>query len=64
MFRSTFLTFRSKSQDIVKSLKCRADSFIRKPYDDKYLLSRVEYILTNVQLRKTAVLDRTIFISP
>jgi two-component system sensor histidine kinase/response regulator len=47
------LTSLSRPQDIVKGLDCSADSFIRKPYDDKYLLSRVEYILTNVQLRKT-----------
>jgi two-component system sensor histidine kinase/response regulator len=47
------LTSLSKPQDIVKGLECSADSFIRKPYDDKYLLSRVEYILTNVELRKT-----------
>jgi hypothetical protein len=47
------LTSLSRPQDIVKGLECSADSFIRKPYDDKYLLSRVEYILTNVQLRKT-----------
>src|SRR6202789_3591926 len=47
------LTSLSRPQDIVKGLECSADSFIRKPYDDKYLLARVEYILTNVQLRKT-----------
>jgi two-component system sensor histidine kinase/response regulator len=47
------LTSLSRPQDIVKGLDCSADSFIRKPYDDKYLLSRVEYILTNVELRKT-----------
>jgi hypothetical protein len=47
------LTSLSRPQDIVKGLDCGADSFIRKPYDDKYLLSRVEYILTNVELRKT-----------
>jgi two-component system sensor histidine kinase/response regulator len=47
------LTSLSRPQDIVKGLECKADSFIRKPYDDKYLLSRVEYILTNVELRKT-----------
>jgi two-component system sensor histidine kinase/response regulator len=47
------LTSLSRPQDIVKGLECSADSFIRKPYDDKYLLSRVEYILTNVELRKT-----------
>ena len=47
------LTSLSRPQDIVKGLECSADSFIRKPYDDKYLVSRVEYILTNVELRKT-----------
>jgi two-component system, sensor histidine kinase and response regulator len=47
------LTSLSRPQDIVKGLECSADSFIRKPYDDKYLASRVEYILTNVELRKT-----------
>jgi two-component system, sensor histidine kinase and response regulator len=47
------LTSLSRPQDIIKGLECSADSFIRKPYEDKYLLSRVEYILTNVQLRKT-----------
>jgi two-component system, sensor histidine kinase and response regulator len=47
------LTSLSRPQDIVKGLECSADSFIRKPYDDKYLGSRVEYILTNVELRKT-----------
>ncbi len=46
------LTSLSRPQDIVKGLECSADSFIRKPYDDRYLLSRVEYILTNVELRK------------
>jgi hypothetical protein len=47
------LTSLSRPQDIVKGLECGADSFIRKPYDEKYLHSRVEYILTNVELRKT-----------
>ena len=47
------LTSLSRPQDIVKGLECSADSFIRKPYSDKYLLSRVEYILTNVELRRT-----------
>jgi DNA-binding response OmpR family regulator len=42
------LTSLSGSQDIVRGLECGADSFIRKPYDENYLVSRVEYILTNV----------------
>jgi two-component system sensor histidine kinase/response regulator len=47
------VTSLSRPQDIVKGLECGADSFIRKPYDEKYLLSRVDYILTNQELRKT-----------
>ena len=47
------LTSLSRPQDIVKGLECGADSFIRKPYEEKYLLSRVDYILTNRELRRT-----------
>jgi DNA-binding response OmpR family regulator len=47
------LTSLSGPQDIVRGLECGADGFIRKPYDDKYLVTQVEYILTNVELRKT-----------
>jgi len=39
-------------QDIARSLECGADSFIRKPYDPKALIARVEYILLNQQLRQ------------
>jgi two-component system sensor histidine kinase/response regulator len=47
------VTSLSRPQDIVKGLECGSDSFIRKPYDEKYLLSRVDYILTNRELRRT-----------
>jgi PAS domain S-box-containing protein len=47
------LTSLSKPRDVLKGLECGADNFIRKPYDDKYLLSRVDYVLTNRELRKT-----------
>jgi len=47
------VTSLSRTQDIVKGLECGSDSFIRKPYDEKYLLSRVDYILTNRELRRT-----------
>lgn len=39
-------------QDIVMGLECGADNFIRKPYDPKALLSRINYILANSALRK------------
>jgi len=46
------LTSLASPQDIIKGLQCGADSFIRKPYDERYLLSRINYILTNQELRK------------
>src|SRR5271156_5067286 len=47
------LTSLSRAQDIMKGLECGADSFVRKPYDDAYLIARVEYILSNLELRKS-----------
>ena len=41
-------------QDIAKSLECGADNFIRKPYDSKTLLARLEYTLLNLELRKSS----------
>ena len=41
-------------QDIAKSLECGADNFIRKPYEPRTLLARIEYILLNRELRKTS----------
>jgi signal transduction histidine kinase/DNA-binding response OmpR family regulator len=47
------LTALSSPQDVIKGLQCGADNFIRKPYDDPYLLSRVDYLVTNRDLRKS-----------
>ena len=44
-------------QDIAKSLECGADNFIRKPYESKKLLTRIEYILLNRELRKSSKLQ-------
>jgi PAS domain S-box-containing protein len=46
------LTSLSESKAIINGLECGADNFIVKPYDDKYLLSRIGYILVNRELRK------------
>ncbi len=46
------VTTLSNAHDVVKALECGADNFIRKPYDEKYLLSRIKYILINRELRK------------
>ncbi|MES1981723.1 MAG: EAL domain-containing protein [Pseudomonadota bacterium] len=46
------VTTLSNSQDVIRGLECGADNFIRKPYDGRYLLTRIEYLLMNVELRK------------
>ncbi len=46
------LTSLSDPADIIRGLLCAADNFIVKPYDETYLLSRIEYILINRELRK------------
>ncbi|SFH35651.1 diguanylate cyclase (GGDEF) domain-containing protein [Nitrosospira sp. Nsp14] len=46
------LTSLSDIRDIMKGLECGADNFIRKPYDNEYLLSRISYLLMNLTLRK------------
>ena len=47
------LTSLASPLDVIKGLECGADNFIRKPYDDAYLVSRVGYVLANCELRKT-----------
>jgi signal transduction histidine kinase/DNA-binding response OmpR family regulator len=47
------VTSLSDSQDVIRGLECGADNFIRKPYDEHYLLSRIEQLLMNRDLRKT-----------
>lgn len=47
------LTSLSDPRDVVKGLECGADNFITKPYDERYLLSRIHFILANMQLRET-----------
>jgi two-component system sensor histidine kinase/response regulator len=44
-------------RDIVRGLKSGADNFIRKPYVDHYLLSRIEHVLMNQRLRKAPSSD-------
>ncbi|MBI3067868.1 MAG: EAL domain-containing protein [Betaproteobacteria bacterium] len=47
------VTTLSDPQDVIRGLESGADNFIRKPYDENYLLSRVDYLLMNLELRKT-----------
>jgi two-component system, cell cycle sensor histidine kinase and response regulator CckA len=48
------MTSLSSPDDIVNGLECGADNFIRKPFDDDYLLARVGYILSNRKARAIA----------
>ena len=47
------LTALSDPSDVVKALECGADNFLTKPYEEKYLLSRLQYFLINQELRRT-----------
>ena len=47
------VTSLSDPQDVIRGLECGADNFIRKPYDERYLLSRIDYLLLNLELRKS-----------
>jgi len=46
------VTTLSDAQDVIRGLECGADNFIRKPYDERYLLSRINYLLMNLDMRK------------
>ncbi len=45
------LTSLSGPADVIEALKCGADNFIKKPYDERLLLLRIDNILTNRKLR-------------
>ncbi|MEA3208700.1 MAG: hypothetical protein QOE70_1757 [Chthoniobacter sp.] len=46
------LTSLAEPKDILKGLECGADNFVVKPYDDDFLLSRIQHVLENLELRK------------
>lgn len=48
------LTSLSDPKDVITGLQSGADSFIVKPYDEKFLLARIDYILKNQNLRTRA----------
>lgn len=41
------VTSMSSPEDVILGLECGADNFIIKPYEERYLLSRVQYVLVN-----------------
>ena len=44
------LTSLSDPHDVIQGLMCGADNFVIKPYDEKYLLARIYFILANRNL--------------
>jgi CheY-like chemotaxis protein len=46
------VTTLSDPQDVIRGLECGADNFLRKPYDERYLLSRIDHLLMNIEVRK------------
>jgi len=51
------LTVLSEAEDIVNGLECGADNFIIKPYEDSFLLSKMNNIIINRELRKSGVIN-------
>lgn len=47
------VTTLSDPQDVIRGLECRADHFILKPYDESYLLGRVQAVLLNHEMRQS-----------
>src|SRR6185369_6374071 len=45
------VTTLSDPRDVIRGLECRADNFILKPYDEHHLLSRVQFVLLNCEVR-------------
>lgn len=49
------LTSLSDPSDVIKGLKVKADNFITKPYNEDFLLSRIQHMLINIELRKNRI---------
>jgi len=47
------VTTLSDPHDVICGLECRADNFILKPYDERYLLGRVQFVLINREVRQS-----------
>ncbi|MFA6223303.1 MAG: response regulator [Desulfomonilaceae bacterium] len=45
------LTSLSDPEDIIRGLEAGADNFITKPYQEKLLVSRIQYIIVNREIR-------------
>ena len=54
------LTSLQDPQDIIKGLQAGADNFITKPYLEEYLLSRIQYLIINSEIRRTGLSEMVI----
>lgn len=46
------VTTMSDPQDVIRGLECGADSFILKPFDERYLLNRIQFVIMNRRMRE------------
>ncbi len=45
------VTTMSDPEDVIRGLECGADNFVLKPYDERYMLARIRYVLVNREMR-------------
>jgi signal transduction histidine kinase len=59
------VTTLSDPKDVIRGLEVGATNFITKPYDETYLLSRIRYLLANMELRRNskAEINMNVFFS-
>lgn len=57
------LTVLSEPKDIINGLESGADGFITKPFDTKYLISTVQFLLSSKELKKLGTIESIIEIS-
>jgi DNA-binding response OmpR family regulator len=48
------VTSLSEPTDVIKGLEAGANNFITKPYDEKHIVSRIEYLIANRELRENS----------
>jgi CheY-like chemotaxis protein len=51
------LTALAEPDDIIKGLASGAENFVTKPYDIKFLLSRINYVIVNREMRKKSTAE-------
>jgi signal transduction histidine kinase len=54
------LTSLSDPGEVINGLKCGADNFITKPYEEQFILSRIAQVLANREFRQSGVFEPAI----